>query len=90
MTQADVWNLAAVRKKIDDLLDRADTDARSLLNDHSGNGVPASVAVLFLLDQAINERIYGTVEISIKGTQVLSPRTTQSYRLTESYEECLR
>lgn len=91
MTQAQTWNLREIRQRIVGLLDLADCEAAQLPHDHSGNTVPVSVAVLFLLDRAVKEKVFGTVEVSIRGTSVLSPKITElSFRMGSVYEDLLR
>ena len=90
MTQADVWDLEKIRKRLICLLDQADQEAHSLPYDHSGNIVPVSVATLFLLERSVKDKIYGTIEIPLRGSQIVSPKVTNlTARLGESYAEFL-
>ena len=84
------WNRTKIRAQVSKHLGELEEIEEQYADDHAGGEVPASLAVLFLLETIRAGDFFGAIEVRIKGRKVLRPEVSkQSFRMPDKYKEYL-
>lgn len=82
-----MWNNKAIKKEIMSLLDEVEYLEGNEPKDNSGNQVPASLAIMFILKQLHGGDFHGSIGLKIKGRKVLTPEiSNQTFRFMDKYK----
>ena len=68
-----MWDLKKVRKQLNFLLDSMDAEWEQLPHDSSGQVVPASVSLLYILNMCRHGTFFGAFKLTVKGPKFIRP-----------------